>query len=313
MKRYFVIIIGFVILNCAGMKKASEFYQNKDYYLAIEECQQAIAQDSLNAEAYLIMGKSYKALGKIDEAMNSLVTAFKIQPNSPVTVEAKDELIALKLDRADALLGKEKFSQAISEYEDILDLDSTNVDAYVKLGDYYKRNRYLDKADSYYQKAGRLDSVSSFIATAIHSIDSLNQVAKVNFQRGKKNYLNNHNKTAAKYLKLALKHKADHREARYYHHMAQGKILYKKRSKSNCWDAIAHYGKAMMIRPGAAEPHFFMAQAYEKKDRNEFDNAIEEYTIALEKESKGPYAVKSRKKIKALKTRRDKLKKFWGK
>jgi len=59
--------------------------------------------------------------------------------------------------------------------------------------------------------------------------------------------------------------------------------------------------------------HFLMAQAYEKKDRNEFKNAIEEYGIALENEPDGAYAAKSTQKITELTTRRDKLKKFWGK
>lgn len=313
MKRYIAFMIGFIILNCAGMKKASEFYQNKDYELAIEECQQAIAQDSLNAEAYFIMGKSYKALGKNDEAMTSLTRAFTIQPHSSVTDEAKNELVDLKMSLANDLFDKEMSNQAISEYKEILKLDSTRVDAYIKLGDYYKKNRYLDKANFYFQKAGRLDSVNSDIVSAIHSIDSLRRVAEVNFEKGKKNYLNNRNKTAAKYLKLALENKADHNDAKYFHHMAQGKILYKKGSRSNCWDAIVQYGKAMMIRPNSAEPHFFMAQAYEKKDRNEFDNAIEEYRNALKKEPNGPYSAKSKKKIEALTSRRDKLRKFWGK
>lgn len=72
MKKYFILLISISLLSCAGLKKANEFYQNKEYELAIKECQKAIAQDSLNAEAYLILGKSYNALGKKDEAMNVL-------------------------------------------------------------------------------------------------------------------------------------------------------------------------------------------------------------------------------------------------
>ena len=313
MRRYYILVVVIVVLSCAGMKKANEFYQNKDYELAIEACRHAIAQDSLNTEAYLIMGRSYRALGKIDDAMRSLVTAFKIQPTSSVTTQAKDELIDLKLSQADSLLNKEMFSQSIAEYKEVLDLDSTNVNAYLKLGNYNKKNGILDKAKFYFEKAGQFSSVNTVIESATHSIDSLNQLAEINFQKGKKNYLNNNNKSAAKYLGITLKYKADYPDAKYYYHMAKGKILYKKGSKSNCWDAIGHYGKAMMIRPDSAEPHFFMAQAYEKKDRNEFDNAIEQYGIALEKEPNSPYAVKSKEKIKALKARRDKFKKFWGK
>ncbi|HEX9974586.1 MAG TPA: hypothetical protein VGD14_21140, partial [bacterium] len=138
-------------------------------------------------------------------------------------------------------------------------------------------------------------------------------IAEVNFQKGKYFYDQNKEQSALSYLKLALNNKPDHKDATYYFHMTEGKILYRKGSKSACWDAISHYGKAMMLRTESAEPHFYMAQAYEKKDRNEFDNAIDEYQIALKKEPTGNLAGPSKKKIKDLTTRRDKLKKFWGK
>ena len=54
MKEWFILLIGLVLLSCAGLKKANEFYQNENYQLAIKECQNAIALDSLNAEAYYI-------------------------------------------------------------------------------------------------------------------------------------------------------------------------------------------------------------------------------------------------------------------
>ena len=313
MKKWFILLIGLGLLNCAGLKKANEFYQNENYKLAIKECQRAIAQDSLNTEAYLIMGKSFNALGKKDSAMTFLQKVYQVQPYSNVTLSARKEIITIKLEIANKFLDEKRYNPAISAYTEIIEMDSTNFAAYHKLGDCYEQNGLLDKAKFYYQKASQIEAQNPFVSNKIQAVDSLSQVAESNFEKGYKFFAANKNKSAVKYLKLALAAKADHKNAKYYFHVAQGKIFYRKGRKSDCWDAIEHYGKAMMVRPESAEPHFLMAQAYEKKDRNEFDNAIEQYRIALEKEPSGQYAAKSKQKIKELKTRRDKLKKFWGK
>jgi len=313
MKKILITAIMALLLACAGMKKANDFYQNKDYELAIKDCEQAIAKDSLNARAYLIMGKSYRALNKTEIAEKMLTRAYEIQPVSAVTAEARDQLIQIKFIRANSRAQQGKYYDAIAEYRKIIELDSTNFEAYFRVGNCYLENRLLTKARFYYQKAGKLDGAAPQVATQLRTLDSLEQVADSNFQKGKKFYLRKKNISARKYLRLALKNRADHQDAKYYLHLAEGKILYRKGSKSNCWDAIGHYGKAMMIRPDSAEPHFYMALAYEKKDRNEFDNAIDEYTIALTKEPNGPFAAKCKRKIRELKARRYKLKKFWGK
>jgi tetratricopeptide (TPR) repeat protein len=125
MRKCLILLISLVILNCAGMKKANEFYQNKDYVLAIKECQRAITQDSLNAKAYLIMGKSYKALGKKDEAVASLEKAYQIQPYSNATATAKNEIVTIKLETANQFLNEKRHNQAIAAYKEIIELDST--------------------------------------------------------------------------------------------------------------------------------------------------------------------------------------------
>ena len=51
-----ILFLFLLLVSCAGLKKANEFYENKNYELAIKECQQAVEKDSLNAEAYFIMG-----------------------------------------------------------------------------------------------------------------------------------------------------------------------------------------------------------------------------------------------------------------
>jgi tetratricopeptide (TPR) repeat protein len=313
MKKFLIFVICFAMISCAGMKKANDFYRNENYESAIAECKKAIAQDSLNTEAYFILGKSCKALSRIEDALAAFTTVYRSHPHTKFHAQAKQELIQIKLELANNSLEKEQYNRAISGYQEIIALDSTNFDAHFKLGRCYEKNGLLDKARSYYEKANHFKSEDQETFTRIEMIDSLNHIADFNFLKGKKFYDQNKNQSALKYLKLALKNKPDHKDATYYLHMTEGKILYRKGSKSACWDAITHYGKAMMIRPESAEPHFHLAQAYEKKDRNEFDNAIDEYQMVLKKEPDGRFAGASRKKIRELTTHRDKLKKFWGK
>ncbi|MCK5740104.1 hypothetical protein KAH55_13010 [bacterium] len=115
-----------------------------------------------------------------------------------------------------------------------------------------------------------------------------------------------------KQLEVALKAKPDHKDAQYYHALSQGALLYLRGSKTQLWDAISEFGTAMTLRPDSGEPHYFMGMAYEKKNRNEFDNAIEEYQTAIQKEPEGWFVKSSQQKIKKLSKTRNVLRKFWG-
>ncbi len=313
MKKLVVLFFIILLVSCAGMKKANQMYQKKNYQLAITECQKAIEQDSLNTEAYLIMGKSFRALDKIDQAIDAFRTASQIQPETRLTAEATKEMVDTKMIRADRALENENYNRAFSDYKDILAVDSTHFRANFQLAVAYEKNRWLDQAENYFSKAARLQPNDSTVTLKLEKIDSLKKEAQENFEKGKSYYDRERNQSAVKYLSIALESQADHDDAKYYFHMAQGKVLFKKGSKSRLWDAIEHFGKAMVMRLESAEPHYHLARAYEKKDRNEFDNAIREYKTAIEKEPDGPFAAPSRKKIKSLSALKKKLEDFWGK
>ena len=110
----------------------------------------------------------------------------------------------------------------------------------------------------------------------------------------------------------AIKLKADFDDARYHLLMVEGRLEFKKATKKSYWDAIDAFGRAAALKSNAAEPHFRLAQAYEKKDPDEFVNAIDEYEAALRLEPDGPFSKASQKKVKELKARKEKMDKFWG-
>ena len=314
MKKYVIVFISLLMASCAGMKKANDFYDSKNYDKAISECKLAIEKDSTNAEAYLILGKSYRATNKIKEANSLLNIALKLQPaSSNLLSKIRKELIAVKLIKAKEFLDKSENYYAIQEYKSILEMDSTDYSVISKLADCYLESRYLNKANVYYLKLLTVNPNDSKITSKKAVIDSLSKIAEANFKKGSTYYFKNKSYSALKRFKVALDNKKDHHLAKYYLHMSKGRVFLKKGSKSNCWDAIEEFGKAMVIRPELAEPNYYMAKAYEKKDRDEFDNAIEEYKNSLNKEPAGSFARVSKKKIKELTKRKNKMKNFWGK
>ena len=69
--------------------------------------------------------------------------------------------------------------------------------------------------------------------------------------------------------------------ANYHIHMAKGWKDHKKGHKNGQWDAIQSFAKAAALIDSLGEPHFWLGQAYEKKDEMDFELPLEAYNKAL--------------------------------
>ena len=69
--------------------------------------------------------------------------------------------------------------------------------------------------------------------------------------------------------------------ANYHIHMAKGKVHYKKGHKNGQWDAIQSFAKAVAAIDSLGAPHYWLGQAYEKKDEMDFELPLEAYDKAL--------------------------------
>jgi len=312
MRRVLIILI-IILVGCAATNKANKFYEAGDYENAIAECQLILKTDSLNTNAYFIIGKCYHAQGKLRQAIESLTTAYKMDPASFSSGKYKSELIKVKLQYADSLIDQENHQSALNQLKSIHELDSTNVNGLSELSDLYFDLGILGRSEIYYRKLLVLQKENQQIQQRLDAIKERTQEADKYCRLGKESFEKYQYKKAVKQSEHALDSKADHQDAKYYLAMANGAILYKKGGKSELWDAIEQFGKAMSLRPKSSEPHYYLGLAYEKKDRREFDNAIREYKTVLEKEPYGRFAKDSQKRVKELTALRDKLKKFLGK
>lgn len=69
--------------------------------------------------------------------------------------------------------------------------------------------------------------------------------------------------------------------ANYHIHMAEGKVHHKKGHKNGQWDAIQSFAKAAAAIDSLGAPHYWLGQAYEKKDEMDFELPLEAYDKAL--------------------------------
>lgn len=312
MKRIWLVVLG-LFISCTAINKVQKFYEEGNYLAAKKNCLEILARDSLNVDAHFVLGKCYRHEGQLDSAIQSFQTAWQIRPESKTTPLAKKELVGTRIIWADTLLAREKPQAARDELLAVIDLDTTHVPALQRLGNYYFHFGLLDMAVEYYQKALSVDPGAAESQQKMTEIETRTAAAEKASAAGIASYQKYRYRKAVKSLEKALAAKPDHRTAKYYLAMSRGSILFQQDSKSRLWDAIAEFGKAMAVRPESGEPHYFMALAYEKKEKEEFENAIEEFQIALEKEPNGWFANHARKKLKKLIKTRDILKKFWGK
>lgn len=299
-----------LFIGCAVTTSPVKLFDEGNFDQALALSRSNFQKDSTNVAALIMMGKCYLAKSILDSAELSFNKAMQKFENNQ---ELKAELIKIKkaLIQNYRVSGDEK--QSLSKFKEILQLDAADVDALEGIGDIYLKNGFYDKAKMQFIAAFALDSsrvsIQNKIAMISLAADSTDAIVARGFEA-----LDNYQYNQADQLfARALQIKPDDVDSKYGKHLAAGLILYKKGGQKDLWDAIEQFGLAATLKPKLAEPHFYMAMSYEKKDREEFENAIFEYETALQLEPDGKFSEICRKKSKELRTLQRKLLEFWGK
>jgi len=306
----FILLTSMLLLfHCGHLKDAKKAYQNNDYQKSIALCKQAIQADSTDIQAYVLTAQSYRKMEEYTKAFQAIVRAKQINPESSAM---KKEALLIHLDFGKHYLSKKDNSGAYHQFVTAYHIDSTHYETMVHLANLSFSLGHLDRAASLYQKLVRKASNPEPFKNKMEDIQNRKNEAQSLFEKALVRYKKGQIKNAQSFLQKALKANGDHKDACYYQYMAEGRLLLKKGSRSALWDAIELFGKAAILKNDLPEPRFYMAQGYEKKDRDEFVNAIDEYQKALDLDPEGPLAPACKKKIQDLKKRKDKLDKFWG-
>jgi len=296
------LLLLIILAGCSSMREVDTLYKTGDYEAVIAECERILSADSTNANAHFLMGRSLHKTGKIEEALHHLEQAKQLKPDDG---EFTDALIDIKLAYSDSLAARDNKYKALQQLKSAVQLDSTSEKTRWKIAGFYERENMLDNALVHLKKLNAADDIER-IDARIAEAEDLVQEGIEDFKKYAYRSANN------KFTK-AVEINSDNKDAGYYQTLSNGVLLYNVGDKSSLWDAIEAFGKAMSLRWDSGEPHFYMALAYEKKDRREFDNAIAEYKLAIEKEPDGYFVPQSRKKIKELTELKKRLEDFWGK
>lgn len=301
-----------LVVGCAGSTKmADSFFKQRNYRQAIVSYRTVLKKDSTNVKAWVKLGESYRAIGELDSANFSFKKAASFKPE-----DAKIKHLILETDFLSAKkLAKDKTSRwdAVRRLTSVLEKDSTFSPALIERGKLYEELGELNLAEKDYRAAIKLNPQRMDLKKKIELFknyqresEAWTKKAASQLQRGR--YLK-----SIEYLKKALTLKPDNERAQYLLHMAKGRYYYKRGSLGRIWDAIGEFGKASALEPRNPEPRFYMAKAYYKKDKRDYEDPIREYQEVVKLAPQSSYAKIARKEIRRLKKLQKVWKRFWKK
>ena len=312
MNRHYLYIPMFGLLfavTCSHLKEAYTAFEAEDFTKTIGLTQRAVAADSTDIDAYLLLIRSYCNVDSLDRALETALTARRQNPGSKaIDNETANVYVAL----GDLALAEQRPQLALSSFLNAEDLSEGRLHVLRRTADLYFNLGRLDPAKERYSQILQSEKDTSGVRERIHEIDDLIHRANGWFSKGMKSYRESRFKTARSHFDQALELKSDFDDAAYFGWMSEGRVLMSRGSQRALWDAISAFGKASGIRPQSAEPYVHMAQAYERKDDDEFVNAIDAYETALKLDPEGPDAPFITKRLDIVKKRKEKLDKFWG-
>ena len=309
---YSLILIPFLLLiSCSGaLKEADALYEAGDYKAAVKSYRAALDADPDNARAHFMLGMSLQAQNKHSEARKEFEISYKLDKNNKKAVASLQEIYSKD---ARLKLSSGKIEDAIAIYKKGYNLNNNNPEFALGLAQAYMEYGLLSRALELLDKAGRGGSEKNRVEEIKTEIEKRRTIAESNYVKGKKAYEDNNIETAKKYLDKAISNNRDSDDIRYYSFMSNGLYLYKKGSRWQIWDAIVEFGKAAEVRSEEAEPNYYLALGYLKKDDKDFKTVFSYYEKALELDTGGIFTSKIKKELDKQRKRKKKLDEFWGK
>lgn len=294
---------------CGHLKEARMAYESADYDRTLSLCLQAIASDSTDADAFLLLGKTYIRMDSSAPAEAALLRARKLDPGSRSPVRNLAELYQTLGMQS---LRSEMYKDAVYYLEKAEERVPLDGPATESLADAYKGLSWMNKAVSAYQSALGKGQDTASVGPKLKIVRERIIQGKEDFEKGLKALKDNRINSAYSHLKKSYQADSGPEDVRYHYYMVHGRILYRKGSVGALWEAIEAFGHASMIRPDSAEPHYYMALAYHKKDNHEFTHAISELETGLKTEPESPLAPLMREKLEEIKQLKEKMDRFWG-
>lgn len=294
------------LMHCAGGNQARRAYDAKDYRRTLALCREALSADSSDVSSMLLMAESYAALDSFENARNVLERAARTGLDETQRVHASNlyfELAERTSGNSDVLDCLEKAEALSPRSKDVLE----------RLARLYEKAGELEEAYDRYDRLVMLARDPTEYGFITNSLANKIEFAKEACDKAMQSYRQKQYRDASLYFAKAVEAYPGMNEAVYYLHLSKVNIIKRNPNKMARKQARKYLSLATEARPEKAEPHFLMARFYEmENDRNLLDEAIYHYSLSLKLEPNGPFAEKSRDKIRRLKKRKATLDAFWG-
>ncbi|NQT25373.1 hypothetical protein HQ585_08460 [candidate division KSB1 bacterium] len=304
----FLLGMALFLLHCAAGNQAQQSYNAKDYNQTLTLCKQAIAVDSMDSESLLLMAKAYLELDSLLQADTALERALHIKLDDPESEKEASKIYFQLAERS------QKNSNVIVYLKKAEELSPESPEVLEQLGALYEKAGELEEAKIRYENLVEIARDPTQFVPLVNTLESKIGFASDAYAKGKQSYDENDYDTAIKQISAAAEAYPGMSEAVYYLNLSRTKIIKRNPNEAARIQARKYLRTASEANPTKAESHFLMAQFYEmENDKNLLDEAIHHYTLSFKLEPSGPFAKKSKAKVKSLTKKKEKLDKFWGK
>ncbi len=301
-----------LVVGCAGSTKmADSFFKQKNYREAILSYRTALEKDSTNVKAWVNLGESYRAIGKLDSAKFSFKKAALFRPED---TEIKHLILEADFLSAKKLAKDKTYRwEAVRKLTSVLEKDSTFLPALIERGKLYEELGELDLAAKDDRAVIKLNPQRTDLKKKIGLFENRRKESEMWTKNAVSQLQRRRYLKSIEYLKKALTLKPDNERAQYLLYMAKGRYYYRRGSLARIWDAIEEFGKASALEPQNPEPYFYMAKAYYKKDKRDYEDPIREYEEVVKLAPQSSYAKIAKREIRKLKKLQKVWKRFWKK
>jgi tetratricopeptide (TPR) repeat protein len=296
------------ILSCTQIKVANDFYKEGDYRKTVSTCKSILKTDSTKADVYYLLGRSYVHLGKTDSALYAFEKAVAVEPDNG---KFREKYYGTLIEYGKTYMWDQPDS-AIIYFGKAAQIDTTNPIAFEKKSDAYFALDKYEMAISGYHKSLALAGDTVRVQKKLAQIDSIATLAEAYLSKGMDALDQKKYEKAKQLFQAALDQNPALKQAKYQLYIATGLRLYKQGSDEALWDALDNFGRASLLFPEKGEPHYYSGLAYNKKDRNEYVNAIEAFEKAVAVEPDGEWAAEAQEQAEKIRALKKKMDEFWG-
>ncbi|MFC1477045.1 tetratricopeptide repeat protein [candidate division KSB1 bacterium] len=264
---------------------------------AVDAYKKLTEADPYDPLAFVRLGDAYLAMNNYDDATKAYDEALFLQPD---LLEAAEKWQKTRLGKGLDHMAQENYRNAIDVFEYLLKKYPENTTVLKPLAECYTKSNRIDKARESYKTYIAVNTEDTVAVTALKVLDTKTVQAEKIYTTALEDYERGMFYEAAEMLKEAIELKPDYIDARYLSHIATGRHHLRRSDQMELWDAIAAFGMCTTLKPDEIEPHFYMAQAYAKKDKTKFAENIKRFRKIIETAPDSEFAKQSEKKVKEL-------------